>query len=61
MRKKAELSHAQCARLVNVSVGTRRNSEQARRKPTGAAKAPLQIVAREPAMACRAPMQSDAA
>jgi DNA-binding transcriptional regulator YiaG len=60
VREKARLSQAQFARLLNVSVKTLQNWEQARRQPTGAAKALLRIVEREPAAALRA-LRSDAA
>lgn len=60
VREKAGLSQAQFARLLNVSVKTLQNWEQARRQPTGAAKALLRIVEREPAAALRA-LRSDAA
>jgi putative transcriptional regulator len=61
VREKAQLSQAQFARLFNVSVRTLQNWEQARREPTGPAKALLRIVEREPAMALQALMPSDAA
>lgn len=61
VREKAQLSQAQFARLLNVSVRTLQNWEQDRREPTGPAKALLRIVEKEPAMALRALMQSDAA
>jgi putative transcriptional regulator len=61
VREKAELSQAQFARLLNVSVKTLQNWEQARREPTGPAKALLRIVEREPTVALRALRQSDAA
>ena len=61
VREKADLSQAQFARLLNVSVRTLQNWEQARREPTGPAKALLQIVEKEPAVAMRALMQSDSA
>lgn len=60
VREKAALSQAQFARLLNVSVRTLQNWEQARREPTGPAKALLRIVEREPSVALRA-LQSDAA
>ena len=60
VREKTELSQAQFARLLNVSVRTLQNWEQARRAPTGAAKALLRIVEREPSLALRA-LMSDAA
>lgn len=58
VRERSGLSQAQFARLLNVSVKTLQNWEQARREPTGPAKALLQIVEREPAAALRA-LQSD--
>ena len=60
VREKAELSQTQFARLLNVSVKTLQNWEQDRREPTGPAKALLRIVEKEPAMALRALIQSDA-
>ena len=59
VREKAQLSQAQFARLLNVSVRTLQNWEQARREPTGPAKALLCIVEKEPAVALRALMQPD--
>ncbi|MBL8226430.1 MAG: helix-turn-helix domain-containing protein [Chromatiales bacterium] len=59
VRERARLSQAQFARLLNVSVKTLQNWEQARRQPTGAAKALLRIVEREPAAALRA-LRADA-
>ena len=61
VRERAELSQAQFARLLNVSVRTLQNWEQARREPTGPAKALLRIVEHEPALALRALMHTDAA
>lgn len=60
VRERSGLSQAQFARLLNVSVKTLQNWEQARREPTGPAKALLRIVEREPAAALRA-LQADAA
>jgi putative transcriptional regulator len=60
VRESSGLSQAQFARLLNVSVKTLQNWEQARREPTGPAKALLRIVEKEPAAALRA-LQSDAA
>ena len=54
VRERSGLSQAQFARLLNVSVKTLQNWEQARREPTGPAKALLRIVEREPAAALRA-------
>ena len=59
VREKAGLSQAQFARLLNVSVKTLQNWEQARRQPTGPAKALLRIVEREPAAVLRALARSD--
>jgi putative transcriptional regulator len=56
VREKTQLSQAQFARLLNVSVKTLQNWEQARRQPTGAAKALLRILEKEPAVAIRALM-----
>lgn len=61
VRERTEMSQAQFARLLNVSVKTLQNWEQARREPTGPAKALLRIVEKEPAVALRALMTSDAA
>lgn len=60
VRERSGLSQAQFARLLNVSVKTLQNWEQARREPTGPAKALLRIVEREPAAALRA-LQADSA
>lgn len=60
VRESAGLSQAQFARLLNVSVKTLQSWEQARREPTGPAKALLRIVEREPATALRA-LQRDPA
>lgn len=60
VRERSGLSQAQFARLLNVSVKTLQNWEQARREPTGPAKALLRIVEREPAAALRA-LQTDSA
>jgi putative transcriptional regulator len=54
VREQADLSQAQFARLLNVSVKTLQNWEQARREPTGPAKALLRIVEKEPKVALRA-------
>ena len=54
VREQADLSQAQFALLLNVSVKTLQNWEQARREPTGAAKALLRIVEKEPKVALRA-------
>ncbi len=60
VRERSGLSQSQFARLLNVSVKTLQNWEQARREPTGPAKALLRIVEREPAAALRA-LQADSA
>ena len=60
VREKTRLSQAEFARLLNVSVKTLQNWEQARREPTGPAKALLRIVEKEPAVAIRA-LSSEAA
>ena len=60
VRERSGLSQAQFARLLGVSVKTLQNWEQARREPTGPAKALLRIVEREPAAALRA-LQDDSA
>lgn len=54
VREKAKLSQPEFAQLLGVSVRTLQNWEQARRKPTGPAKALLRIVELEPAAALRA-------
>lgn len=54
VRERTELSQAQFARLLNVSVKTLQNWEQARREPTGPARALLRIVEKEPAVAIKA-------
>jgi putative transcriptional regulator len=53
VREKAKLSQPEFARLLGVSVRTLQNWEQARREPTGPAKALLRIVELEPAVALR--------
>ena len=60
VREKTRLSQAEFARLLNVSVKTLQNWEQARREPTGPAKVLLRIVEKEPAVAVRA-LSSEAA
>ena len=60
VREKTRLSQAEFARLLNVSVKTLQNWEQARREPTGPARALLRIVEKEPAVAVRA-LSSEAA
>lgn len=54
VREKTELSQAQFARLLGVSIKTLQNWEQARRAPTGPAKALLRIMEKEPSAALRA-------
>lgn len=54
VRERTEMSQAQFARLLNVSVKTLQNWEQARREPTGPAKALLRIVEKEPVVAIKA-------
>ncbi len=54
VREQNSLSQAQFARLLNVSVKTLQNWEQARREPTGPARALLRIVERAPRAALRA-------
>lgn len=61
IREGADLSQVQFASLLNVSVRTLQNWEQARRVPTGPAKALLRIVEKEPAFALRALMESEPA
>jgi len=61
VREKTDLSQAQFARLLNVSVRTLQNWERARREPTGPAKALLRIVERKPKAALRALLESEAA
>lgn len=59
VRERYELSQASFARLLNVSVKTLQNWEQARREPTGPARALLRIVEQAPETALRA-LQSKA-
>ena len=47
-RNKTELSQAQFARLLGVSVRTLQDWEQGRREPSGAAKTLIRIAARRP-------------
>jgi DNA-binding transcriptional regulator YiaG len=54
VRENTRLSQTEFARLLNVSVKTLQNWEQARREPTGPAKALLRIVEKEPVVAVRA-------
>jgi putative transcriptional regulator len=48
LRAQIGLSQTKFARLLNVDVGTLRNWEQGRREPTGAAKALLTAISRDP-------------
>lgn len=54
IRERTELSQADFARLIGVSVKTLQNWEQARRKPTGPAAALLRIVEKSPRIAIEA-------
>ncbi len=54
IRERTELSQADFARLIGVSVKTLQNWEQSRRQPTGPAAALLRIVERSPRMAVKA-------
>ena len=54
VRERMDLSQAQFAKMIRVSVKTLQNWEQKRRSPTGPAAALLQIVARAPQIALRA-------
>lgn len=49
-RTKAELSQAQLAQLLGVSVRTLQDWEQGRREPSGAAKTLIRIATRRPDM-----------
>lgn len=53
-RKKTGLSQAEFARILQVSKGTLLNWEQARRSPTGPARALLKAVANDPEHVIRA-------
>ena len=48
LRNRFGLSQEGFARLIGISVGTLRNWEQGRRRPEGAARVLLEIVARSP-------------
>ncbi|MCK6371674.1 MAG: helix-turn-helix domain-containing protein [Gammaproteobacteria bacterium] len=54
IRKRTQLSQAEFALLMGVSVKTLQNWEQARRRPRGSAAALLRIMEREPEMALKA-------
>ena len=54
IRKAANVSQSQFARLIGVNVRTLQNWEQRRSRPTGAARALLKIVAANPKAALRA-------
>lgn len=54
IRERTQLSQADFARLMGVSVKTLQNWEQARRQPTGPAAALLQIMERSPRLAIAA-------
>ena len=54
IRERTDLSQAQFANLIGVSVKTLQNWEQDRRRPTGPAAALLSIIAREPRLAVKA-------
>lgn len=54
LREATQLSQAQFARLIGVSLRTLQNWEQKRSRPTGAARALLRIVAADPEAAIRA-------
>jgi putative transcriptional regulator len=54
IRESTQLSQAEFARLIGVSVRTLQNWEQERRKPTGPAAALLRVIQREPEAALRA-------
>ena len=54
IREKTNLSQAEFARLIGVSIKTLQNWEQDRRRPTGPAAALLRIIEHEPSVALRA-------
>ena len=54
IRARTNLSQAEFARLIGVSVKTLQNWEQDRRRPTGPAATLLKIIAREPRLALKA-------
>ena len=60
IREAAGLSQSQLARLLNVSVRTLQNWEQARRAPSGAAKALISILESEPKLVLKALHQASA-
>src|SRR5215472_7391702 len=54
LRGWTQLSQAEFARLLGVELGTLRNWEQARREPTGPARAPLRAICNDPEHVLRA-------
>ena len=48
IREQFQLSQAQFASMLGISIGTLRNWEQGRRNPEGAARVLLQVAARHP-------------
>lgn len=54
IRERTQLSQADFARLIGVSIKTLQNWEQARRQPTGPAAALLRIVEKSPKLAVEA-------
>jgi putative transcriptional regulator len=54
IRKAADISQSQFAKLIGVNVRTLQNWEQRRTKPTGPARALLKIVASDPKSAIEA-------
>jgi putative transcriptional regulator len=54
LRARTGLSQARFAELLSVDLGTLRNWEQGRREPTGAAKALLRAIHRDPENVLRA-------
>jgi putative transcriptional regulator len=54
IRKAADISQSQFAKLIGVNVRTLQNWEQQRTKPTGPARALLKIVASDPKSAIEA-------
>ena len=54
IRERTQLSQADFARLIGVSVKTLQNWEQSRRQPTGPAAALLRIVEKSPRVAIEA-------
>lgn len=61
IREAAGLSQSQLARLLNVSVRTLQNWEQARRAPSGPAKALISLLESEPKLVLKALHQASAA